>query len=109
MARATNPSCSIRSSCARKDSRCRPGWNGAPACGRRSKKSDGLPCHPPPPSRTERDLIMAPAPSKPPTSRWLVSTEWLAARLRSPDLVVVDGSYYLPAHKRDAAAEYLAG
>jgi len=52
---------------------------------------------------------MAPAPSKPPTSRWLVSTEWLAARLRSPDLVVVDGSYYLPAHKRDAAAEYLAG
>jgi len=52
---------------------------------------------------------MAPAPSKPPISRWLVTTDWLAARLRSPDLVVVDGSYYLPAHKRDAAAEYLAG
>ena len=46
---------------------------------------------------------MAPAPSKPPISRWLVTTDWLAARLRSPDLVVVDGSYYLPAHKRDAA------
>ena len=43
------------------------------------------------------------------TSRWLVSTEWLAARLGQPDLVVVDGSFYLPAMKRDAAAEYLAG
>src|SRR3984893_13125441 len=52
---------------------------------------------------------MAPALSKPPISRWLVTPDWLAARLRSPDLVVVDGSYYLPAHKRDAAAEYLAG
>ncbi|MEA2989843.1 MAG: thiosulfate/3-mercaptopyruvate sulfurtransferase [Alphaproteobacteria bacterium] len=44
-----------------------------------------------------------------PTSRWLVTTEWLAARLGAQDLVVVDGSYYLPAQKRDAAAEYLAG
>ncbi len=44
-----------------------------------------------------------------PASRWLVSTEWLAARLRAPDTVVVDGSFYLPAMKRDAAAEYLAG
>ncbi len=52
---------------------------------------------------------MATAPSKPPVSRWLVSTDWLASRLRSPDLVIVDGSYYLPAHKRDAAAEYRAG
>src|SRR6267378_4377806 len=40
-ARAINPSCSIRNSCAKKDSPFRPGWNGAPACGRRSKKSDG--------------------------------------------------------------------
>jgi thiosulfate/3-mercaptopyruvate sulfurtransferase len=43
------------------------------------------------------------------TSRWLVATDWLAARLGAPDLVVVDGSYYLPTTKRDAAAEYLAG
>lgn len=43
------------------------------------------------------------------TSRWLVSTQWLADRLGSPDLAVVDGSFYLPAMKRDAAAEFLAG
>jgi thiosulfate/3-mercaptopyruvate sulfurtransferase len=43
------------------------------------------------------------------TSRWQVATDWLAARLGAPDLVVVDGSYYLPTTKRDAAAEYLAG
>ena len=42
-------------------------------------------------------------------SRWLVSTDWLAGRLAAPDTVVVDGSYYLPAMQRDAAAEYLAG
>jgi thiosulfate/3-mercaptopyruvate sulfurtransferase len=44
-----------------------------------------------------------------PTSRWLVGTDWLAARLGQSDVVVVDGSFYLPAMKRDAAAEYLAG
>ncbi len=44
-----------------------------------------------------------------PSSRWLVTTDWLASRLHSPDLVVVDGSYYLPGQKRDAAAEYQAG
>ena len=47
--------------------------------------------------------------NSPGISRWLVSTEWLASRLRQPDLVVVDGSYYLPTMKRDATAEYLAG
>jgi thiosulfate/3-mercaptopyruvate sulfurtransferase len=50
--------------------------------------------------------------AKPPAksaSPWLVSTEWLASRLRSPDLIPVDGSFYLPAQKRDAAAEYKAG
>jgi thiosulfate/3-mercaptopyruvate sulfurtransferase len=41
-------------------------------------------------------------------SRWLVSTEWLAERLGRPDVVVVDGSYYLPTQKRDAHAEYKA-
>jgi thiosulfate/3-mercaptopyruvate sulfurtransferase len=42
-------------------------------------------------------------------SRWLVSTDWLAERLGTPDTVVVDGSFYLPAMQRNAAAEYLAG
>ena len=44
-----------------------------------------------------------------PTSRWLVTTDWLAARLDQPDFAVLDGSFYLPAQKRDAAAEYAAG
>jgi thiosulfate/3-mercaptopyruvate sulfurtransferase len=44
-----------------------------------------------------------------PISRWLVTTDWLSERLGAPDLVIVDGSYYLPAMRRDAAAEYLAG
>ena len=48
-------------------------------------------------------------PNESPSSRWLVSTDWLAARLTAPDTVVVDGSFYLPALKRDAKAEHLAG
>jgi thiosulfate/3-mercaptopyruvate sulfurtransferase len=48
-------------------------------------------------------------PNDAPSSRWLVSTDWLATRLTSSDTTVVDGSFYLPALKRDAAAEYLAG
>ena len=48
-------------------------------------------------------------PHEHPSSRWLLSTDWLAERLGAADLVVVDGSYYLPAMKRDAAAEYVAG
>jgi thiosulfate/3-mercaptopyruvate sulfurtransferase len=42
-------------------------------------------------------------------SRWFVTTEWLGSHLKANDIVVVDGSYYLPAHKRDAAADYVAG
>jgi thiosulfate/3-mercaptopyruvate sulfurtransferase len=42
-------------------------------------------------------------------SRWLKSTEWLAGQLGKPDVVIVDGSYYLPTLKRDAKAEYLGG
>ena len=42
-------------------------------------------------------------------SRWLVTTDWLAARLGASDLVVLDGSYYIPATNRDAEAEYRAG
>jgi thiosulfate/3-mercaptopyruvate sulfurtransferase len=44
-----------------------------------------------------------------PTSRWLVSTEWLAERLRDPNVAIVDASYFLPTQKRDAHAEYRAG
>lgn len=39
----------------------------------------------------------------------LVSPAWLAERLADPDVVVLDGSYYLPAMKRDAEAEFRAG
>ena len=39
----------------------------------------------------------------------LVSTDWLAARLGEPKSAIVDGSFYLPALKRDAEAEFLAG
>jgi thiosulfate/3-mercaptopyruvate sulfurtransferase len=44
-----------------------------------------------------------------PASLWLKSTDWLAGELGKPGLVVIDGSFYLPAQKRDAKAEYLAG
>src|SRR5262245_28971680 len=43
------------------------------------------------------------------SSCWLVSTDSLAARLGAPEIVVVDGSFYLPAMQRDPGAEYLAG
>ena len=36
----------------------------------------------------------------------LVTTEWLAGQLGASDLRVVDASYFLPEHQRDAAAEY---
>lgn len=39
----------------------------------------------------------------------LVSTDWLAAHLKDPDLRVLDGSWYLPDMGRDAKAEYAAG
>lgn len=42
-------------------------------------------------------------------SRWLVSTDWLAAHLGAPDVVVVEATYHLPTTGRDAGAEYLAG
>ncbi|MBY6067317.1 3-mercaptopyruvate sulfurtransferase [Leisingera aquaemixtae] len=38
----------------------------------------------------------------------LVSTEWLAAHLKDPDLRVLDASWYLPQQERDAKAEYEA-
>lgn len=36
----------------------------------------------------------------------LVSTDWLAAHLRDPDLRVIDGSWFLPQMGRDAKADY---
>ena len=38
--------------------------------------------------------------------RWLVSTDWLAAHLRDPKIVVVDATYFLPQHNRNAQEEY---
>lgn len=40
--------------------------------------------------------------------RSVVSTAWLAEHLDSPDIRVVDGSWYLPQMGRDAKAEYRA-
>ena len=37
-----------------------------------------------------------------------VSTDWLSERLDAPDVVVVDGSWYLPVHGKDPHAEYAA-
>jgi thiosulfate/3-mercaptopyruvate sulfurtransferase len=42
-------------------------------------------------------------------SQPFVSTAWLQERLIDPNLVVVDGSWYLPTQNRDPQAEYLAG
>jgi thiosulfate/3-mercaptopyruvate sulfurtransferase len=39
----------------------------------------------------------------------LVSTGWLAARLESPGLAILDASHHLPAAQRDAGAEFAAG
>ncbi len=39
----------------------------------------------------------------------LVSTDWLAAHLRDPDLRILDASWYLPDAGRDPKAEYAAG
>ncbi|WP_198539776.1 3-mercaptopyruvate sulfurtransferase [Rhizobium sp. LCM 4573] len=43
------------------------------------------------------------------TSRFVVSADWLQKELGSPDLKVLDASFYLPAQNRDADAEYAAG
>jgi thiosulfate/3-mercaptopyruvate sulfurtransferase len=39
----------------------------------------------------------------------IVATEWLAAKLGTPGIRVVDGSWYLPGSGRNAATEYAAG
>lgn len=42
-------------------------------------------------------------------SPFIISSEQLATELGSPELRIVDASFYLPAQKRDADAEYAAG
>ena len=49
---------------------------------------------------------MTPAKSDDPKT--LVSTDWLAAHLKDPDLRIFDASWYLPAMERAAKAEYAA-
>ena len=51
--------------------------------------------------------LAAPSPLDDPKT--LVSTDWLAAHLRDPDLRVLDASWYLPDAGRNARAEYEAG
>jgi thiosulfate/3-mercaptopyruvate sulfurtransferase len=48
------------------------------------------------------------AATRPARDQIFVTTEWLAARLGAPGIVVIDGSYYLSTMNRDAAAEYAA-
>ena len=38
--------------------------------------------------------------------RTLVSTDWLAAHMKDPDLRILDGSWHMPAENRDPKAEY---
>ncbi|MCK5548908.1 MAG: sulfurtransferase, partial [Hyphomicrobiaceae bacterium] len=40
--------------------------------------------------------------------KWLVETDWLAAHLDTPDLVILDASWHLPGLGRDPMAEHLA-
>ena len=37
----------------------------------------------------------------------LVSTDWLAEHINTPDVLPIDGSWYLPTENRDPKAEYL--
>lgn len=41
------------------------------------------------------------------SKKWLVETDWLAERLNAPDIVIVDGTWYLPNDLRDSYAEHL--
>jgi len=41
-------------------------------------------------------------------SEALVSTDWLAAHLRDPDVKVLDGSWHMPQARREPRAEFLA-
>ena len=39
---------------------------------------------------------------------WIVETDWLDDHLKSPDLIVLDGSWHLPTANRNPRSEYLA-
>lgn len=41
------------------------------------------------------------------SEKWLVETAWLAEHIESPDIVVVDGTWYLPNDPRDPYQEHL--
>lgn len=43
------------------------------------------------------------------TSPFVIDADWLQSRLGTPGLSIVDASWYLPAQRRDAKAEYEAG
>ncbi len=43
------------------------------------------------------------------SGKHIVSTGWLADNLANPDVVILDGSWHLPAEKRDPRAEYVSG
>jgi thiosulfate/3-mercaptopyruvate sulfurtransferase len=42
------------------------------------------------------------------SSKWLVSTDWLAEHLTAPDVAVLDASWHLPNSGRSAKAEFLS-
>ena len=44
----------------------------------------------------------------PDTSPFVVSFDWLKGRIGQPGIKIVDASWYLPAQKRNAEAEYRA-
>ena len=119
-ARAISRNCSIPPSCARRSCRCRNGSSARPIFPCLTRRSEPTFCRTSAFGRLSGNLHIAeplrshmlrvdntPPPS--PTSRFLVSTEWLAERLNDPNLIPVDGSYFLPMQKRDALAEYRAG
>jgi len=41
------------------------------------------------------------------SDEWLVQTDWLEAHLDAPDLIILDGNWYLPNDPRDSYEEYL--
>ena len=98
--------CSTENSCDRRACRFHRGWseNRPSRCPSRKHDIRSLASN-----LTIRKLQPMTLPPPHPVSRWLVTTEWLAANLGADGLVVLDGSYYLPTMNRDAAAEYRAG
>ena len=41
------------------------------------------------------------------SNKWLVETDWLAEHLNAPDVIILDGSWYLPSDPRDPYEEFL--